>query len=363
MKISALKSIADVLSRHADIRAQDSDPRSKIGVQVDSAGNITLIASSADGGILYRVTGERNQTPGPIAYAIDSRPFIQAAKVLTGKGEASIVVTHDGLTITSSLGGSVEVKASCSIRDAGIVKKPKSDEGVTIQIPGSKWEQIARVISAIDPIAFEPPTIQVSEATARFIAVAKGNRPCYAMYEADCDPAVDAVFAPRISFWDSLKVLSTDGTIVSSASGFLAVADNIESWSLPFYHDQKPAAWPILSMSGEPRASALTQKTALIDAIRGVIPPSDKDEYARITMQISNSIVMVSGFGDEGGISVPSKTIGISMRSIRSDYLVKMLRALSGKEAILKVYESPPISISSQEMSGWTILVAPVALG
>jgi hypothetical protein len=94
-----------------------------------------------------------------------------------------------------------------------------------------------------------------------------------------------------------------------------------------------------------------------------VTPGEDIDKYGRITFEIKDGFISLSSFGDEGGISIPCKSYGKTTRTLRSEYFIKMLRASVGKTVRVGVYQAPPISISSPEMSGWTILVAPVALG
>lgn len=362
MKLSVLKDIADTMSRYADIRAPDADPRSKIGIQVDASGMMTMIAGDKECGILYRVGADCETESAPFSYAIDCRPFLQAVKLLSGKGDVALYADKEGLSVRSNSGGSVSIQPSCSLKSAGFIPKPKQFL-ISFNVEAKTWEQFSRIIPAIDPVSFEPPTIQASGGKARVVAVAKGNRPCYAMYEADEPRMEETVIQTKTSFWEGLKVLSEDGTIQAGLAGVIATSSQVECWAAPFPGGDAATAWPVLGVSGTPQAQATVQRTALIDAVRGVVPQEDKDEYGRITVQFSAGALVMSGFGDEGGITLPAKTIGSAVRSLRSDYIVKMLRASFGKQVTISVYGSPPISISSQDMPGWTILVAPVALG
>lgn len=363
MNISSFKKVVDALARFADMRAPDSDPRSKIGVQVDKHGKLTLISGSSCCGLLYRIDDEISFDK-PVLFAIEAKPLLQAAKVLKGKGTISIVVTSDSLSINvDGGGGTVKLIASCELKDAGFVPKIKSSD-CTMRITGDTWEQLYRIIPAVSTIDIEPPTLTIGDGMAHIVAVAKGERPCYARFSAPADGPDWTSVAVNVSFWESLKAFTSDGNISWSADGAVATAGNVSVWSKAITFDPAPfEPWPILESSGEMTAYAIIDRTMLIEAIRGITPGEDLDKYGRITFEINDTSVSLSPFGDEGGISIPCKTMGKTMRTVRAEYITKMLKASVGKEVRVGVYKAPPISISSQDMSGWTILVAPVALG
>lgn len=369
MSVAAFKSAVDIVARYADIRAKDADPRSKVGIQVDIKGNMTLIAGSKDGGILYRVTGiDIEYVDVPFIYAVDAKTLLQAAKVLKGKSSVKFIVNPDGLTIQTSDGGSISLKYSCSIADAGFLPKPKHQDSWA-DVSGDAWQQLYRIIPCVDPLAIEPPVISCNDGNVDIVSVATGGRPAYVRYSTSGGGDTKSV-ATSLSFWDALKVLQGDGKIIWGNDGVMAKTDNIECWgpAMKFSHGSSNDAtnalqWPILATSGRPVASFSMQRTSLVDIIRGVIPSDDVDQYGRITIEIGEGSVAFRGFGDEGGVTVPVKTVGKSMRSLRAEYLMKVLRASVGKNVTISVYNAPPIVVTSDEMSGWTLLVAPVALG
>lgn len=369
MSVSAFKNAVDILARYADVRAKDADPRSKIGVQVDIKGNLTLIAGSADGGILYRVKDiDVEFVDVPFIYAVDAKPLLQAAKILKGKSTVKMKVSPDGLTVNTSDGGSISLKYACSIADAGFLAKPKVHNSWA-NIGSDAWEQLYRIIPCVDPLKSEPPVMSVNEGVVQIVSVATGERPAYVRYTTSGGGDTQSV-ATSLSFWDALKAFSGDGKIVWGTDGVMAVTENIECWGPAIMFSYANAQerisapqWPILAISGKPVASFTAQRTSLVDIIRGIIPATDVDQYGRITIEIKEGSVTFRGFGDEGGVTLPVSTTGKSTRSLRAEYLMKVLRASVGKNVTISVYQSPPLVISSQEMSGWTILVAPVAFG
>jgi len=371
MNISAFKRSVDALARLANARtsSSSSDPRSKIGVQVDRSGNLTLVAGSPTAGVLCRMQEKVDNDGRSYLFAVDSKTMLQAAKVLKGKGTVSFAVDDDGLTVNVDGGGSVRMAYSCTMKEADFPKKPKSTDS-SVSIGASEWDVIYRMISAIDPLNIEPPTIEFDQDRVHIVAVARGERPCYVRLTKKAIECGTQVIAPMIDFWDAIKCLDKDGTLSWGNEGIIADIEDIQVWCLPALfssrhdgHGSPPSPWPVLAVKGEPIAMAAVNRTAIIEAIRGVIPNTDVDEYGRITIEITNNKISLMPFGDESGISFPAKTAGKSTRSIRGEYIVKMLRASVGKEVTLAMYQSPPISIGSPDMPGWTVLVAPVALG
>lgn len=366
MNITSFKKSVDVLSRYADTRAQDHDPRSKIGVQVDGSGNLTLISGSSEGGILYRygpVTFDKSK-----AFAINAKPLLQAAKILKGKGSVELSIADDVFTLSIDGGGSVDIPAQSSLSSVGFVKKPKSFDSHAA-VRGETWEQISRIIGSTDPTNIEPPTIQVADGKANIVSVAGGMRSCYARYTCDVESSVGFTMSPYPSFWEAIKSVSEDGMMSWSKSDIMVSAGSVECWSKAILFSNKDndltevPSWPILTILGNPVATATISRTALIEAIRGVTPGDDVDSFGRVTMSIMNNGISLSPFGDESMMKIPCVTSGSANRSIRSEYIVKMLRASFGKEVTISVYNAPPVSISSPEMLGWTVLVAPVAFG
>jgi hypothetical protein len=376
MNISAFKRSVDALARLASAKTSSpsSDPRSKIGVQVDRSGNLTLIAGSPGAGVLCRMQDKIDNDGKPYLFAVDAKTMLQAAKVLKGKGTVHFSVDDDGLTVNVDGGGSVRMAYSCSLKEADFPPKPKSLDS-SVSIGASEWDIIYRMISAIDPLNIEPPTVEFDTDRVHIVAVARGERPCYVRLTKKTNDCQTQVASPVIEFWDAIKCLDKDGTLSWGSEGFLATIDDLQVWGIPLLFGgysqdggepkggKPPAPWPVLAIKGEPIAMAAVNRTAMIDAIRGVIPNDDIDEYGRITIEIKNNQISLMPFGDESGISFPAKTAGSSTRSIRGEYIVKMLRASVGKEVTLSMYQSPPISIGSPDMPGWTVLVAPVALG
>ena len=146
------------------------------------------------------------------------------------------------------------------------------------------------------------------------------------------------------------QVLQSDGEIMWGHDGVYAKSDNIETWSGAIMSGDNrgnvfhAAAWPSLSCSGTPVSIAQIQRTSLIDAIKGIVPSEEKDGYGRITIEVDSNQIRLSAFGDESYISMACKGSGKSIRSIRSEYLLKMLRACGSKFVGISTYNSPGIS-------------------
>jgi DNA polymerase III sliding clamp (beta) subunit (PCNA family) len=120
-----------------------------------------------------------------------------------------------------------------------------------------------------------------------------------------------------------------------------------------------PDPWPIMSLAYEPSVTFTMEKKPLIEAVKGVMP---FDEHNRVTLAVKPGGIEASAFGHEKGMFVPAETKNEGHRSVNADYLLRLLRAIDGKSVTIGWAQQPAMIISSPEMSGWTILLAPVAM-
>lgn len=374
MKASEFKELVQVLNLFANVRETAKPPESLIGVQVNG-GVAKLIAGSGPAGTVVTLEGE---TPGKFAYTVDARPFLQSAKVISGKQEVTLEVTEQGLTIVTSEGGRVTLKAEGRLLDAGFPKKPKMFV-VRSHVRGAAFKQLAKVFDTIHgDYEIEAPSLEQVEGTSHFVCIepVKEKRAMYAHFETtgeDLEPDAKMGYAVAgyPAFWRSLKHLEADGLIEWGEDGVMALSGPYAIYSTPYRvspYDPKtrrsepprnPAPWPIMALKGEPSVLLTIEKKPLIEAIKGVTP---YDEHNRVTLSVRAGGVEVSAFGQEKGMFVPADTKNEGHRSVNSDYLLKLLRAMDGKSVTIGWAQQPAMILSAPEMEGWTILLAPVAM-
>lgn len=372
MKASEFKEIVQVLSLFANIRETAKPPESQIGVQVNN-GVAKLIAGSGPAGTVVTLDGE---TPGKFSYTVEARPFLQSAKVITGKQEVTLDINEKGVTISTSEGGRVFLKAEGRLLEAGYAKKPKVAV-VRTALPGPAFKQLAKVVDAInDDFEVDPPGLeQIEDKTHVVIVQPLKSRAMYARFEAvgeRLEPEIDGYHVAAYAlFWRAMKHFTADGLIEWGEDGLLAISGPYELYATSYrvseYDPQTrrsepprhPDAWPIMSLAYEASVLLTMEKKPLVEAIKGVMP---FDEHNRVTLSVGPSGVEVSAFGQEKGMLVPADTKNEGHRSVNADYLLKLLRAMDGKSVTIGWAQQPAMILSAPEMVGWTILLAPVAM-
>jgi hypothetical protein len=365
MKVSEFRSFADALSKFATTREKSKGPESKIGVQV-SSGRLKLIAGSDVAGIVIDVM----PIEGKYTYAIEARPFLQSAKVLPARQEVNINVTPERFEILAEGGGKMALEPSCSLADAGFPKKPKAFEAKA-SVYGEKFTQLAKLFKGISA-KVEVPCIRTANGRAYAIAVAPGNRPMYASLELPAEGKEEYSASAYLEFWSALRALDKDGSIEFGRQGVLAKSENIECYSAPYlvsrYNQStgmpelahEPEPWPILGDTGNHEVLVTLNKRDLLTIVKGQAP---FDEHNRVTLSVDVGMLNVSAFGSDTGQTIPVEGRGHGARSVKADYMATMLSNMDAKQVSLGWGGgSPPVSITAQEYSSWTILLAPVAM-
>jgi hypothetical protein len=368
MKASEFRQIASVLGLFATVRETAEPPANLIGVQV-SEGVAKLIAGQGPAGVVVTLDGEH---PGKFAYTVSARPFLQASKVITGKQTVEIAVKPDGLHLTTSEGGKVFLGVEGHLSEAGFPKKPKSFT-VESTVQAAQLNQLAKMFDAIhEDFEIEAPSMEQVGDVSHFVCVQpiKDKRAMYA-HLAVKGVGPDSHASTHPVFWRSLKHMDADGLIRWGQDGALAVSGPYELYGLPYRvspYDKAtrrseaprfPEPWPIMALAGEPSVSLVADKKALIEVLKGVMP---LDEHGRVTVSVSEGLINVAAFGTEGGMTIPAETLNEGHRACDAALLLKLLRAMDGKKVKIGWAQQPPMILSNDDMPGWVILLAPVAL-
>jgi hypothetical protein len=375
MKASEFKKIASAIGLFANVRETAKPPESLIGVQVHG-GVAKLIAGRGlekfGQGVIVTLDGEYT---GKYSYTVQARPFLQAAKVITAKQEIEIDVAEKGVTISTSDGGKIFLKAEGELREAGFPKKPRLFV-VRSQVTGAQFAQLAKVFDTVHgDFDIEAPSLEQVDGVTHLVAVQPSGRAMYAHLEVPgelLEPESNGYSAAAYAaFWQAMKPLEDDGVIEWGEDGLLAVSGRVELYSTPYKvaaYDAKtrssepprnPDPWPIMSLKGEPSVGFTIDKKTLIEIVRGVMP---FDEHGRVVLEVKKGELKATAFGAEGGMTVPVDTLNEGHRACNAEYLLKLLRAIEGKSVTIGWAQQPAMILGTPEMVGWTILLAPVAL-
>lgn len=372
MKVKELRNICDGLSRFATTREKASGPESLIGVQL-SNDTLKLIAGTSTAGVVATV-GEFEGPSGRVAFTIPARPFLQAAKALPAKQDISIRIDTDRLSIASAMGGTVDIGATgLSIREAGFAPKPKTKRVIGDPIDAANLKRMAKLFKAI-AAKVEVPSVQIIDGTCYATAVAPGNRPMYASFRFTGRSSIERDeynMAGYRNFWEALTHFTEDGIMSWDKGGVMVTSDNMEVFSAPYlvskYTPETGAeppreteAWPILVASEKSDVAVTLPRKTLTEIVKGQAP---YDEHNRVTLEVDTDSLRVSPFGSRDGMDAPATTEGKGIRSVTADYLTALLNAMDSKEVTLRWSGGvPAVSLSSEDYSSWTILLAPVTI-
>ena len=371
MKAGEFKKIADALARFATTRETATGPTSLIGVQ-STNGNLKLISGETTAAMVVTVP-EFNGIKEDIKWTIPARPLLQAAKVLPARHEITINVEADRLQLLTEGGGSVDIgRSAVPLREVGWPRKPRvfRASGRIDAINLKRMSKLFKNISA----KVQVPSVRIIKDTGYAITVAPGVGAMYANYRFPAEsvngPDDEYNMAAYREFWEALTHFQDDGTLQWGRDGVLCRAGDYECYSAPYLvakYDKKTGTseapreqdpWPIMVAIEQSDVALTIMRKTLTEVIKGQAP---FDDLNRITLEVTTGSVRVMPFGSNDGMDVPCEATGKGIRSVNADYLLTLLNAMDSKEVTLRWSGGvPAISISSEDYSSWTILLAPI---
>lgn len=374
MKVSEFKKYTEALARYATTREKANGPESLIGVQ--KRGDVLKLISGNSRAAMVVTVDEHKSDEGDYSFTIPARKFLQTAKVLPARAEIEIRTSKNGISLHAQGGGNIDVaRGDLSLREAGFARKPKSfrAEG---QIDAKNLKRMSKLFKNISA-KVEVPSVQIVKGTGYATAVAPGNRPMYANYRfpatSSNGPDDEYNMAGYRDFWEGLTHFSEDAVIKWGRDGILVKSAYAECYSAPYLVSrwdaekqkadppEEQVAWPIMVAIEQSDVAFTIERKTLTEAVKG---QSAFDlEESRITLEVNTDSVRVMPYGSSDGMDLQCKATGKGIRSVRSDYLLTLLNAMDSKEVTLRWSGGvPAISISAEDYSSWTILLAPVAL-
>lgn len=209
MDLKQFKTGIETLARFTNQRLSEPDP---FAVQVaKNDGRISLIAGNPHGTIVWRLDSFYKGDLGIRREGIPSKPLVQAAKALKGKGEIHVKVHGDSLEFfMSPQGGSIKLKY---VDMPDLVKPPRPDEKVETTIQIADLEDFARKVQATDDefnnvLWFDSAGQKSKTTTIQCDVMGK-----YVGYQAWM-PSSDGLSAPvavSARFWDALRARGING--------------------------------------------------------------------------------------------------------------------------------------------------------
>lgn len=373
MKVSELKKYSDALARFATTREKAKGPESLIGVQ--KRGDILKLISGNSRAAMVVTIGEHDSDEGDFSLTIAARPFLQAAKVLPARSEITIRATKRGVHLQTASGGNFDISASeFTLREVGFAKKPKKFR-VQGKIDAQTLKRLSKLFKNISA-KVEVPSVQVVKGTGYATAVAPGNRPMYANYRFPAESANGTNdqynMAGYRDFWEGLTHFTEDAVIKWGRDGVLVQSPGVECYSAPYLVSswdveaqragppEEQVAWPIMVATEKSDVAFTIERKVLLEASKAQMP---FDDLNRVTLEVNAGSLRVMPFGSNDGMTLDVEATGKGIRSVVADYLNTLLNAMDSKEVTLRWSGGvPAISISAEEYSSWTILLAPVAL-
>lgn len=368
MKVSEFKKLCDALARFATTREKATGSDSLIGVQ--KKGDVLKLISGKENAGMVVTVKDHDSEAGDYKFVIPARPFLQSAKVLPARSEIALRADKGGLHLQAQSGGTIDIgRSPLSLREAGFAKKPRPT-AVKGRLDGKDLKRMSKLFKAI-AAKVEVPTLQIAEGVGYAVVVAPGNRGSYANFRFPVETeGQDVTMAAWREFWDALTHFDGPAEISWDTKGVLVKSGDMECFSGPLlfggWDGEKTVApepavpWPILVAVESSDVSFTIDRKQLASASKGQAP---FDEMNRVTLEVNSGSVRVSPFGSPDGMDLPCETTGKGIRSVDAGYLTALLNAIDSKVVTLRWSGGvPAVSLSSEDYSSWTILLAPVTL-
>ena len=366
MKVSELRDIAASLGVFATTREKASGPESLIGVQCVNGQGKFIAGNSRAGTTVAFSPAESTQDS---RFTIPARPFLQAAKVLPAKASVDLRILPERLVIAADGGGTVDIDAVGTIKEAGFAKKPTvfRAEGT---IPAADCKRISKLFKSISAKIMVPGVQVIGD--VGYATAFSPSRSRYACFTFPATGDNEYNMAAYLDFWSGIHAITSDAILKWGITGLYAAGGGVEVFSAPYLvskynaetrtsespREQEP--WPILQVSGTLETGFTVDRKKFLDVIKGQAP---FDEHNRITLQVDAGSLRVMPFGMESGMDFPVEVHGGGIRSVSAENLSGILSNMDAKEVTLRWGAGQPaISIESQEYERWTILLAPVTL-
>ena len=351
--VSEFKAACATLGRFADIRETAKEPRDRIIVQA-SQGRLKLIAGDDDSTVVVDL-GETEETGKCV---VKARLLLSSAKALRGRGEVDLTVSRDGVTLRASAGGQVRLNSISAVMPE-LVRPPKKSEA--LHVGTHDGFGLASKVMPVVTSKNHPANLVYLRAEPGELSLTGCNSMAFGSWSVPLgtkDGGWD-VGAVSAKLFGSLADLTEPGPIawdetrVAIRSGRFLVGSRLQPIQNPFR--------PVPAVPAEAVVATVDRKL-LIEALRGV---ASGDANERVRARASGSTLVLEGWDGAGTMTLPATFAGRTTGKVgfSADRMKRLAMALPGKTITVRFagdIQTKPIGLSSEEATGWQMLLAPV---
>jgi hypothetical protein len=292
--LKSFKQGVEYLSRATNQREREPSP---FLLQVGKDGLISLVAGNKDGTYLWR-TGLAGGSPR--REAISSKLLTQATKTLKGKLDMGLSVTDDGLKVTTSAGGSVDLAYGPELPT--LVRPPKGEMLSMATLPAERLDQLARAFEVADTSGFYG-AVSIVPGEGAYSRLVSSDR--YILFQTfiELDTALPETYSTPSSFWSPLRGARSDATLFILESGLRVRSGQFEAFTglsdyRPDFVDYKDTYFP---EGSQPDTTCVLDRKVLIGSIKAL-----NDEWVFIE-RTEGGVVTVNGRTSGQSIGITEK--------------------------------------------------------
>lgn len=347
LSISDFKDIAATLGRFADIRETAKEPRDRIVVQV-AGGRLKFIAGDDN----MTVVVDAAEAEGKDKVVVKARMLLNAAKSLRGRGHVEFEVDRGACFLRASTGGQVKLSALTSVMPA-FVRPPKKGEAMAVvQHPG--FSTASKVFPACTSKHHPADKVYITSGESNLTLTGCDQR-SFGQWSMPVGYEGEPwnVGAVPASLFPALRDLEEAGAMAWSADHRLAIRSG--RYLVGVRLDETPLPWP--APAHNPAIRVVVDRKPLVDALKGSM-----DAMHRSHIRVEGQTLLVESWDRSGSVELEAQTEGRGHVGVAADRMQKLLTALPGRQAVIEFegVTAGPIGLSTEEATGWTMLLAPV---
>lgn len=352
MDLKEFKSGVDFVVKSTNQRLAEPEP---LMVQVAADSTLSILSGNEEEVFIWR-TGVKVDSPRR-RFGIPSKMLNQATKALKGtKLSVSLNVADDGLIVSTSSGGTIKLPEV----DEPVLRRPWSDTNSPAM--SLRDGTLSRWSDAFTT-AFSPTEDSVQFDIDGRVSATDG----YVMFDTHgkLDTELPERKYVRASFWNALRGRESDATLTFSESGLRVRVGEYEALA-SFLQDQRvyPNMRQFYYPAGvTPSIYAVVDRKMFIGQVKAVASTTANDQVF-LSLPAGEQSLVIKGIqtGANVVMSIKRKGKGWGTIECNAKYLVGILSAIGGKEAIISWTDnaSHPLGVRDTAQQHEWFLLAPV---
>lgn len=344
MEFRELKAFAANLGRFASVRENAAEPSDRMVIQCfegilkfvagcdyDTRAKASIVASS------------EAKTTGMAVVA--ARTFLQAAKLLKGKGQVDFDIDPEGCTMRTSLGGEISLP-NISREVPSFVRQPDQTHGLAA-IPKGFLPKASSLLSATTSMAYGPWTQVAVSHDGDKLRLQGGDPYMHTMLSLEGASVVGPVGAVHPSFFESIKGFEDEGLLMWDEATVMVTQGPYAAFTTLM--ERYPPNPEMPEMTGLDTRLEVNRKE-LLDAIKTI--GGEKVSFG----PVKDGIVVASWPDGKTRLKLAANLTGKGRMAVMTDRISKLSAAIGGDSVVLEWASEKTGPLRMEGDHGWCLL-------